>query len=569
MTFIRVNMTSGLISEEPIPEPFVGLGGRGLTSVLINDHVPADCAPLGKDNLLIFAPGFLGGTPLVNTARLSIGAKSPLTGGIKESNVGGTMAHALSRHGIRAVIIEGAAPAGELFHLVIDANGQASLKEARDCLGMGNYAVAGRLLNVFGEKNAISSIGPAGEMLLTGASIQTTDSDGKPCRAAARGGLGAVMGSKGLKALIVSRQGKEVKQIADPAAFKEISKRFAAAIKQDGWSGGVLPKFGTASILANTDASGALPTRNAREGSFEGADRINGDTLADTIKQRGGKTTHKGCSQCVIHCSNVYVDTSGKPITSALEYETLWSMGAMTGIDDLDAIARLDFLCDDIGLDTMNTGVALAVAMDAGVIAFGDSEAAIKTVASVAKGTKLGRLIGQGPDAVGRYYNHSRVPTIKGQSIAGYDPRAMPGMGVTYATSPMGGDHTAGFVGGARGPAHTLINASQSSQTHMAAVDSMGLCMFAQSGGMNNLLGAVAALSGQPFGPKEWQALGLRCLTAEIDFNCRAGLTGKDDRLPDMFHQESLPPYHETVPYSEDDLHGMFAAIRQKLEEKK
>ncbi len=567
MKFIHVNMTSGLITEAPVPEQYQMLGGRGLTSTMINDQVPADGDPLGEDNLLIFAPGFLSGTPLVNTGRLSIGAKSPLTGGIKESNVGGAMASALARLGIRAIIIEGRAAENALFHLVIDREGTASLVDAKDCHRMGNYALAERLLKDFGHKNAISSIGPAGEMLLKSASIQTTSPDGIPSRAAARGGLGAVMGSKGLKALVVSKQGKRSRPIVDSQGFKEASKLFAAAIKQDGWSGRVLPEYGTASILANTNASGALPTRNAKQGSFEGADSIDGDAVATTIRQRGGKTTHKGCSQCIINCSNVYVDASGKPITAALEYETLWSMGAMTGIGDLDAIARLDFLCDDIGLDTMNTGVALAVAMDAGVIQFGDARAAIDMVASVAQGTTMGQLIGHGPEAVGDHLNHSRVPTIKGQSIAGYDPRAMPAMGVTYATSPMGGDHTAGFVGGAGGSIDTLRSASKSSQVHMAAIDSMGLCMFAQSGGMDNLFRSISALVGKPFDSKAWQQLGKRILTAEIDFNLRAGFTDIDDRLPDMFHKESLSQHYGTVPYPDNDLHGTFAAIRQTLED--
>ncbi len=564
---VTVHMTLGEITEAPVPERYELLGGRGLTSSMINDRVPADCDPLGEDNLLIFAPGFLSGTPLVNTGRLSIGAKSPLTGGIKESNAGGAMANALARFGIRAIIIEGQAPDKAWYHLVIDREGTASLVDARDCHQMGNYALAERLLNTYGSRNAIASIGPAGEMLLKSASIQTTSPDGIPSRAAARGGLGAVMGAKGLKAIVVSRQGKVARPIADAERFMEASKHFAAAIKRNGWSGRVLPEYGTASILANTDASGALPTRNARQGSFEGADRINGDAVADTIRQRGGQTTHKGCSQCIINCSNVYVDASGKAITAALEYETLWSMGAMTGIDDLDAIARLDFLCDDIGLDTMNTGVALAVAMDAGAIRFGDAQAAIDRVTSVTQGTPMGRLIGHGPEAVGQHLNHARVPTIKGQSIAGYDPRAMPGMGVTYATSPMGGDHTAGFVGGATGSTERLVETSRSSQIHMAAIDSMGLCMFAQSGGMDNLFLAVSAMMGKPFDAQAWRQLGTSILKAEIGFNRRAGLTDNDDRLPVMFHKEPLSPHYGTVPYPENDLHGTFAVIRQTLEE--
>ena len=559
-------MTSLSIFEERVPDQYGGLGGRGLTSIIINERVPAGCDPLGEDNVLIFAPGLLSGTPLVNTGRLSVGAKSPLTGGIKESNVGGSMANALSKHGVRAVIISGKAPEGTWYHLVIDAVGKASLVDAADSRGMRNYALAARLHKQFGKNNALVSIGPAGEMLLASASIQATDPDGNPSRAAGRGGLGAVMGSKGLKSLIVSEEGQNKKPIADLAAFKEVSRQFAAAVKRDGWSGGVLPEFGTASILANTNASGALPTHNARQGRFEGANRINGETMAETIRKRGGKTTHKGCSKCIIDCSNVYVDETGKYITSALEYETLWSMGAMTGIADLDVIAHLDFLCDDIGLDTMNTGVALAVAMDSGLASFGDAQAAVGMVEAVAEGTEIGQLIGNGPDAVGSHFGHSRRPTVKGQSIAGYDPRAMPGMGVTYATSPMGADHTAGFVGSARGSIEMLLKASTSSQIHMAAIDSMGLCMFAQSGGIENLLRAVAVISGEQFGRQEWQELGRRCLMAEIDFNRRAGLTKEDDRLPDMFYEEPLAPYHEAVPYADKDLYGAFRRLLETKE---
>ena len=144
----------------------------------------------------------------------------------------------------------------------------------------------------------------------------------------------------------------------------------------------------------------------------------------------------------------------------------------------------------------------------------------------------------------------------------------MPGMGVTYATSPMGGDHTAGFVGGAGGSIDSLRSASRSSQVHMAAIDSMGLCMFAQSGGMTNLFQAIGAINGASFDSQAWQQLGTSILTAEIDFNRRAGLTDKDDRLPDMFHQERLSAHYGTVPYPENDLHGTFAAIRQALEAK-
>lgn len=560
---LRVDMTRQYTYTEEIPYEYTGLGGRGLTSIMINNEVPAHCEPLESDNRLIFAPGFLTGTPLVNTGRLSIAAKSPLTCGIKESNVGGTMASALARHGITAIIVEGKAPDDTLFFLTIDEESSVVLVDANHCKGMRNYELTEKLLAEYGAETSVSAIGPAGEMQLLSASIQTTDTEGKPSRSAGRGGLGAVMGSKGLKALVASKKGKATRSIVNPVAFKEVSKRFASAIKNDGWSGRVLPEFGTASIVASTDAQGALPTMNARKGSFDGADKISGETMAETIRAREGKATSKGCSQCIINCSNIYVDEAGKPITSALEYETIWAMGAMIANSDLDAIARLDFLCDDIGLDTMNTGTAVAVAMDAGYKSFGDTAAAIEMLEEVAKGTEFGRVIGNGPDSVGKYFGNSRVPTVKGQSIAGYDPRAMPGMGVTYATSPMGADHTAGFVGGGASSTASLISASRSSQVHMAAIDSTGLCMFAQAGGLDNLFQAISAVTGKDFGDQEWQKLGVRCLSAELQFNRRAGLTHEDDRLPAMFYKEKLSPYHGTISYSGEELDSTLAPFQQ------
>jgi aldehyde:ferredoxin oxidoreductase len=295
--------------------------------------------------------------------------------------------------------------------------------------------------------------------------------------------------------------------------------------------------------------------------------------MARIIRERGGKTTHKGCAQCIIDCSNEYVDPQGKYVTSSLEYETIWSMGGMIGNGDLDAIAKLDFLCDDIGLDTISTGVAIAVAMDAGYKPFGDGQAAIAMVEEVAQGTAFGKILGSGPAAVGKHFNHARVPVMKGQSMAAYDPRAIQGMAVTYATSPMGGDHTAGWVvdqnleafGGTldRFSAEGQVEASRNTQIHMAAVDTVGICDFAQSGlaaegGMENVYQMVAAKSGKTFGEDDWQALGLRVLKAERAFNRRAGFTAADDHLPRMFYEEPLPPHNKVVIISAEDLENTF-----------
>ena len=445
MKIIRVNMTEKSIRYEDVPPGLQVLGGRGLTSTLIDKEVVPTCDPLGPENKLVLAPGYLSGTVLVNSSRLSIGAKSPLTGGIKESNVGGTVAADLAHLGITAIVIEGKSANDAYFLLKIDEKGSAELVNGDEYKGQRTYALVKTLKETFGNDISITCIGPAGDQQLTAASIQTTDADGRPCRAAGRGGLGAVMGAKGLKAIVVAKGGKLTDPLADEDVFKTAARNFAKAIKDDSGTA-VLAELGSAMLVAPINAVGAFPTCNARTGQFDDFEKISGETMAAVIKKRGGKTTHMGCAQCVIRCSNEYVDEAGDYVTSSLEYETIWSMGGMIGNSDLDAIAKLDFLCDDIGLDTISTGVAIAVAMDAGYKPFGDAQAAIAMLEAVAKGTEIGKLVGNGPGAVGKHFKHDRVPVMKNQSMAAYDPRALQGMAVTYATSPMGGDHTAGWV---------------------------------------------------------------------------------------------------------------------------
>jgi aldehyde:ferredoxin oxidoreductase len=562
MKFIRVNMTAKTITLEDVPQAYLGLGGRGLTSTMINNEVPATCDPLGPENKLIFAPGLLSGTSLVNTSRISIGAKSPLTGTIKESNAGGTVAAALGHLGITAVIIEGKAPEGELDFLRIDENGEASLISAQDYKGMRTYSLVKNILERYGKKTSVLCIGPAGEYRLTAASIQSSDIDGRPCRAAGRGGLGAVMGAKGLKALVVDQGGKSADAIADPEAFKEANKVIVQVIKEHPMAGQVMPALGTAGLVAPVNSMGAFPSYNATEGVLEGWEKISGEAMAELIQERGGNTTHMGCSQCIIHCSNEFVDKEGNYVTSSLEYETIWATGGMTGINDLDSIARLDYLCDDIGVDTMSTGVAVAVAMDAGYKEFGDSAAAIEMVEEIGKGTDFGKILGNGPSAVGKHFNHERVPVVKGQSIAAYDPRAMLGNGVTFATSPMGADHTAGNVVGEYleqklDPlnAEGQVEASRNLQVGTAAMDYVALT--GPRGG-EALLKAINAKFGTQLGPEDVPALGIRVIKAEREFNKKAGFTNQDDRLPRFFYEEPLPPHNTVFTISDEALDSTF-----------
>jgi aldehyde:ferredoxin oxidoreductase len=571
MKFIRVNMSEKTIRVEDVPQDYVGLGGRGLTSIMINAEVPPKCDPLGPENKLIFAPGLLSGTPLPNASRISIGAKSPLTGGIKESNAGGTVATALGHLGITAIIVEGQAPDGDLSFLRIDEKGDVSLIPAQEYEGMRTYELVEKILGSYGKETAVLCIGPAGEYRLPVASIQSSDVDGRPCRAAGRGGLGAVMGAKGLKALIVDRRGKSADPIADPEAFKEATKAIVKAVQEDPMSGEVMGALGTAALVAPVNAMGAFPSYNATKGTLDGWEKISGEAMAELIKERGGETTHRGCDQCMIHCSNEFVDKDGKYVTSSLEYETIWATGGMTGIADLDTIARLDRLCDDIGVDTMSTGVAIAVAMDAGYKEFGDAEAAIEMVEEIGQGTTFGRILGNGPVAVGEHFNHDRVPVVKGQSIAAYDPRAMLGHGVTYATSPMGADHTAGNIVGAYleqkldplSP-EGQVETSGFLQIAMAAFDTMGQCFMASVAllspeGFGAFGKAIGAKLGTQLEPDDFpQAIGVRVLKAEREFNRKVGFTSQDDRLPRFFYEEPLPPHNTVFAISDEELDNTF-----------
>jgi aldehyde:ferredoxin oxidoreductase len=566
MKFIRVNMNTKNITVEDVPQDYIGLGGRGLTSIMVNTEVPPQCDPLGPENKLILAPGLLSGTPLVNTSRISIGAKSPLTGTIKESNAGGTIGAALGHLGITALIIEGQASDGELSFLRIDRQGAASLLPAQEYQGVRTYALVEKVLEQHGEKTAVLCIGPAGEYQLAAASIQSSDIDGRPCRAAGRGGLGAVMGAKGLKAIIVDQGGQSADAIADPEAFKEANKVIVKVVKEHPMAGQVMPALGTAGLVAPVNSMGAFPSYNAKKGVMEGWEKISGEAMAELIQKRGGNTTHMGCAQCIIHCSNEFVDKDGKYVTSSLEYETIWATGGMTGIDDLDTIARLDYLCDDIGVDTMSTGVAVAVAMDAGYREFGDNAAAIEMVEEIARGSEIGKILGNGPAAVGRHFNHDRVPVVKGQSIAAYDPRAMLGNGVTFATSPMGADHTAGNVVGEYleqklDPLNPegQVEASRNLQIATAAADCTGLCFMAYVAlgspeGGAALLKAINARFGIQLGPDDVPALGLRVLKAEREFNKKAGFTSKDDRLPRFFYEEPLPPHNAVFNIGDEEV---------------
>jgi len=320
--------------------------------------------------------------------------------------------------------------------------------------------------------------------------------------------------------------------------------------------------------------AGAYPTRNFREGQFEGTEAVSGERQHDVILERDGAIAHACHRGCTIKCSRIYPDQHGNYLTKGPEYETVWAHGANCGIDDLDAIARMDRLDDDLGLDTIETGATIAVAMEGGVLPFGDAAGAIGLLEQVAQGTPLGRLVASGADVLGKAYGVCRIPTVKGQSMPAYDPRAIKGIGVTYATTPQGADHTAGYsiapnvlgVGGRVDPLSPegQVELSRNLQIATAAIDAAGECLFIAFAvlddiqALDGLCKMIAACQGHEFTADDLTALGKSVLEVERDFNRRAGFTAADDRLPDFFKNEKLPPHDTTFDVPDEQLDTVF-----------
>jgi aldehyde:ferredoxin oxidoreductase len=560
------------VSTVPIGE-YAGLGGRALTSAIVSKEVPATCHPLGESNKLIIAPGLLSGSMSAMSGRISVGAKSPLTGGIKESNSGGQPSQVLARLGYAAIVLEGKPKGDDLYKVFIDKDG-VKITTDNSLKMLGNYDVVEKMKKEFGEKIACISIGPAGEMKLAASSVAFTDMELRPTRHAGRGGMGAVMGSKGVKVIVLDDTGMSMRQPKDQDKFKEANKEWVAGLQSHGVTGQALPAYGTNVLTNIINEAGGYPTYNFKEGRFAGAAKISGEVEAETETKRGGVATH-GCHRgCVIRCSGIYNDKDGHYLTKQPEYETVWAHGGNCGIDDLDTIAMLDFLDDNYGLDTIEMGATIGVVMDGGLLKFGDGEGAINLIKEVGKGTPLGRIIGSGAAVAGKVFGVERVPVVKGQSMPAYDPRAVHGIGVTYATSPMGADHTSGYavatnilgVGGTVDPLKPegQVDLSRALQIATAFIDSTGMCVFTAFALMDQpetaqaLIDLINAFYGWNWTADDTVEFGKKVLTMERDFNTRAGFTKEQDRLPSFMKVERLAPHNLTFQVTDEELDQVF-----------
>ncbi len=570
---VRVDMTNKKVTVEPLPEKYKGTGGRWLTSMMVNDEVPAGCHPLGPNNKLVFAPGILTGTRAPNSGRISVGGKSPLTGGIKEANAGTPFSQQMARMGYAAMVVEGLVEDDSRWLLKLDVNG-GELVDAGDLKDKGAYEAGEMLWKKFGEKTPFVVNGPAGEAKMAMAGIAFNDPEGRAARYAGRGGLGAVMGSKGLKAIVLDDKDAPGVKPVDEEMLRAGQKKLADAILSHDITkkGGGLNSYGTAVLVNILNEAGGFPTNNFRSGVFEGASKISGEALAEAAEKRGGAGTmgHRCHPGCIINCSTVYAKEDGSEHVSSVEYESIWSLGANCGIDNLDHIAELVWLCNDLGIDTIEAGVMIGVAMEAGLAEFGDGPKAIEMLKELYKRSPLGHILGQGAQFTGEAYGVTRIPTVKRQGMPAYEPRAVKGIGVTYITSTMGADHTAGYtigpeilaVGGQVEPLSTKdkVALSKAFQQTTAFIDATGYCLFIAfpildiPTGFEGVIETVNGMLGTSYTGDDVTRIGDEILRMERDFNMRAGLGIEADRPPEFMTYEKLPPHNHVWDISNEEL---------------
>jgi aldehyde:ferredoxin oxidoreductase len=560
----RINTRTRIVEISEVPANWERLGGRGLIARILNDELNPNCDPLGPDNKLIFAPGLLVGHRLSSCDRISIGGKSPLTGGVKEANAGGSTGLHLTHIGCSALILEDQPKDSNLTVIYLSTQ-ECRFDDASHLEGKGVYETAASLVEEYGPEVAIALIGPAGEMKLKAAGIQNLDQDRVPSRIAARGGLGAVMGSKGIKALVIDSRDGSPPDIADLEGFRKAQKTYNKALL-DHPQTKVYADYGTAAMARMSHSFGALPTRNFSKGNFECIDEISAETMRDQLLKRGGEsnTTHACMVGCAIRCSNVYADESGINVVSPLEYETIGLMGSNLGIDNLDMIANLNWQVNDLGLDSIEIGAALGVAAEAGKMEFRNGAQALELMDEIRTGTSLGRILGNGAVSAGEAFNVERVPAVKGQAMSAYDPRAIKGTGVTYATSPQGADHTCGLT--IRAKIDHLdpdiqVDISRKAQINAAGYDTLGVCAFAGFGfgaAPETIPALLNARYGWEVSGNILQKLGRETLSLERKFNKAAGFGLADDRLPEWMTREKLPPHNAVFDVPNADLDKVF-----------
>ena len=560
---LRVDLTRAALHEETL-DPLAAkdyIGGRGLGIYFLQREVDPLCDPLSADNLLVMATGPLTGTGAPTGARYMIMTKSPLTGALTCSNAGGRFPTELKRAGYDALIFSGRAE--RPLYLWI-ADGKAELRDAGHLWGKTTHATTDQLRAETDPKARVACIGPAGERLVKFAAVMN-DKD----RAAGRSGVGAVMGSKNLKAVVVRGTGKV--PLADPERFrvfnKEIIERFKAAAKETPLG---LTINGTAGVVITTQHLGVLPTKNWQQGTFEGWEQIHGETLSAQYLVR-----NKACYACPIGCGRItrVEDPVFGGEGEGPEYETIYAMGSNCMVDNLAAVIKANYICNEQGVDTITMGATIACAMElvekghleeatvGRPLEWGDGEALVALTRMTAAREGFGDRLAEGSYRLAESCGHPELAMVaKKQEFPGYEPRGAQAMGLAYATSPIGGSHMRGD------PAYFELfgvpekvdplewrgkaKITKAFQDLSAIIDAAGLCIFFA---VRNLAGKqldvpptgileyLNAATGADYTLEELIQAGERIINAERQYLVRAGFSRKEDALPPRLTTEPLP----------------------------
>ena len=544
---LRVNLTTGRITKEAtnLEDAKRFIGARGLGSKIFTDEVDPNVDPLSPENKLIFAPGPFSGTFAPSGGRYEVITKGPLTGTIAASNSGGSFGPELKYAGYDVVIFEGKAPKPVYLWIKDD---QVELRDASHVWGKLVPETTDLLRAETDEEAKVACIGPAGEKLVLFASV-INDLH----RAAGRTGVGAVMGSKNLKALVVVGTGAV--KVADPKAFLAAVMKARDGLKNHPVGGAGLKAYGTDVLVNILNETGAFPTNNFQDGYSPTANKVGGETLAENQLVRA-----KGCYSCVISCARVTKVTHPKYACEGEgpEYEAAWSMGPNCGIDNLDGIIKANDLCNQYGLDAITNGATIACAMDlfeAGHITtkdtggidlrFGNVDVMVELTKMTGLREGFGDKLALGSYRMAESFGHSEFSmTVKKQEMPAYDPRGVQGIGLNYATSNRGGCHVRGYTisvevlgCGAKLDPHVTAEKPfwvKLFQDLTAAIDSSGACLFGTFGMTGEDFAAMlTALTGVTYTLDDYLKAGERVWNLERSFNLKAGFTHADDNLPE------------------------------------
>lgn len=547
----RINLSTGEIKVEQLDMELATkfIGGRGLGTKILYDEGVATVDPLSADNKLVYITGPMTGTASPTSGRYMVVTKSPLTGMIASSNSGGVWGAKLKYAGWDALIVEGKAPEWTYINVVDD---KIELLSAKDYVGLMSEEADEKLKEAHPGCHVLN-IGPAGEHLSLLAAIMN-DKD----RAAGRSGVGAVMGSKNLKAITVTATAKVIEPF-DADKLKEATKACNAKIRENGVTGGGLPTYGTAVLVNIINNTGSFPTKNWQESYYDKADDISGETLKDTYLVKNA-----ACHRCPIACGRVI--KVGDKVVGGPEYEPLWAYGGNCGLHDLNAIDEANMWCNEYGLDAISTPCTIAAAMelyekgyikenecDGIPLAWGSSEAIVEWTKRMGEGKlPLAKLMADGSYRLCEHYGHPEFSmSVKKQEMPAYDARGIQGIGITYATSNRGGCHVRGYLISPEvlGLPEQLDRTTTEGKAQWckifqdltAVIDSMGLCLFSSFAlGAPEYTALLNAGTGTNYTPEELLTIGERIYNIERLFNKAAGMKPEDDRLPKRLTEEPI-----------------------------